>query len=104
MRLHWPSRLVAACAAALALVAAGCSSPEQAAAPEAAAQTRVFAADNGEITIPVAPQRIVATGYAVPALIEAGAPLVGISSWQRGIPLMTPEDKATYDRLEKVAG
>jgi iron complex transport system substrate-binding protein len=104
MRLHWPSRLVAACAAALALVAAGCGSPEQAAAPEAAAQMRVFAADNGEITIPVAPQRIVATGYAVPALIEAGAPLVGISTWQRGIPLMTPEDKATYDGLEKVAG
>jgi iron complex transport system substrate-binding protein len=102
--LCWPSRLAAACAAALALVAAGCGSPQQAAAPEAAAQMRVFAADNGEITIPVAPQRIVATGYAVPALIEAGAPIVGISSWQRGIPLMTPEDKVTYDRLDKVAG
>ncbi|TQM11752.1 ABC transporter substrate-binding protein [Pseudonocardia kunmingensis] len=104
MRLQLPSRLVAACAAALALVAAGCGSSADAPAPAAAAPTRVFAADNGEITIPVAPQRIVATGYAVPALIETGAPLVGISTWQRGIPLMSPEDKATYDGLEKVAG
>lgn len=104
MRLHWPSRLVAAGAAALALVTAGCGAPGQTAAPGAEVPTRIFAADNGEITIPVAPQRIVATGYAVPVLIESDAPLVGISSWQRGIPLMTPEDKATYDRLEKVAG
>jgi iron complex transport system substrate-binding protein len=104
MTLHWPARLVAACAAALALVLAGCGSPEQTAAPDAETRTRVFAADNGEITIPVAPRRVVATGYAVPALIEAGAPLVGISTWERGIPLMTPEDRATYDGLEKVAG
>jgi iron complex transport system substrate-binding protein len=97
-------RLVAACAAALALVATGCGSARDAPAPAADAPTRVFAADNGEITIPVAPQRIVATGYAVPALIETGAPLVGISTWERGIPLMSPEDKATYDGLEKVAG
>jgi iron complex transport system substrate-binding protein len=104
MKLHWPSRLVAACAAALALVAAGCGSSEQAAAPAEDAPTRVFTDDRGDQTIPVEPQRIVATGYAVPALIETGAPLVGISTWQRGIPLMTPEDKATYDGLEKVAG
>jgi iron complex transport system substrate-binding protein len=104
MRLHRPSRLVVTCAAALALVAAGCGSAEQAPAPGEEMSTRVFAADNGEITIPVAPQRIVATGYAVPALLEAGAPLVGISTWQRGIPLMSPEDKATYDGLQKVAG
>ncbi|HYH32353.1 MAG TPA: ABC transporter substrate-binding protein [Pseudonocardia sp.] len=104
MPLHWASRLAVACAAALAPVAAGCGSSEQAAAPEAEVQTRVFAADNGGITIPAAPRRIVATGYAVPALIETGAPLVGISTWERGVPLMSPEDKATYDSLEKVAG
>ena len=103
MTSTWEHRLVALCAAALALVATACGSAQQATAPEAG-PTRVFAADNGEITIPVAPQRVVATGYAVPALIEAGAPLVGISTWERGIPLMTPEDRATYDRLEKVAG
>ncbi|OZM81261.1 ABC transporter substrate-binding protein [Pseudonocardia sp. MH-G8] len=90
----------------LALVVAGCGSPEQASTPETGAQppTRIFAADNGEVSIPVAPQRIVATGYAVPALIETGAPLVGISTWERGVPLMSPEDKAAYDGLEKVAG
>ncbi len=66
--------------------------------------TRVFAADNGEVTIPADPKRVVATGYAVPALIEADAALVGISSWQRGLPLMSDEDRATYDRLEKIAG
>lgn len=64
----------------------------------------MFAADNGEITIPVDPQRIVATGYAVPALIEAEAPLVGISGWSRGLNLMTPEDRETYEATEKVAG
>ena len=56
------------------------------------------------MTIPVHPQRVVATGYAVPALIEAGAPLVGISTWTRGVPMMSPEELATYERLDKVAG
>jgi iron complex transport system substrate-binding protein len=104
MTTHRRSRLVVTCAAAFALVAAGCGTSEEAAAPVEDAPTRVFAADNGEITIPVSPRRIVATGYAVPALIETGAPLVGISSWQRGLPLMSPADKTTYDGLEKVAG
>ncbi|GAA2209559.1 hypothetical protein GCM10009850_050170 [Nonomuraea monospora] len=87
----------------LALVA-GCGSAGSAEQPAAAAATRVFTADNGQITIPADPKRVVATGYAVPALIEADAALVGISSWQRGLPLMSEEDRATYDRLEKVAG
>ncbi len=67
-------------------------------------ETRVFAADNGDITIPVDPERIVATGYAVPILIESGADLVGVSEWSRGLPMMTEEDVATYESLEKVAG
>ncbi|EWC63868.1 ABC Fe(3+) transporter, substrate binding component [Actinokineospora spheciospongiae] len=84
-------------------LAAGCGSGD--AEPGAGAgDTRVFAADNGQITIPVAPKRVVATGYAVPALLEADAPLVGISSWQRGLPMMTAEDRAKYDELNKVAG
>ena len=68
------------------------------------APTRVFAADNGDVTIPVDPKRVVATGYAVPALIETDAALVGISTWNRGLPMMSDEDRATYDELEKVAG
>jgi iron complex transport system substrate-binding protein len=87
----------------LAMVA-GCGSAGSAEQPAAAAATRVFTADNGRITIPADPKRVVATGYAVPALIEADAALVGISSWQRGLPLMSDEDRATYDRIEKVAG
>ncbi|PPK63700.1 ABC transporter substrate-binding protein [Actinokineospora auranticolor] len=87
----------------LAALAAGCGSgPGEPAAPAGA--TRVFTADNGDITIPVSPKRVVATGYAVPALMEANAPLVGISTWRRGLPMMTPEIRATYDRLAKVAG
>lgn len=92
-------------AVSLALVLAGCgSSPEG--GPDTAEQsgTRVFTADNGRITIPADPKRVVATGYAVPVMIEAGAPLVGISSWQRGEPMMTDEDLATYKKLTKVAG
>lgn len=92
-----------ACALTMALVmATGCASGN--ADDTSTAQTRVFTADNGEITIPVTPKRVVATGYAVPALLEAGAPLVGISTWARGVSLMNAETKATYDGLLKVAG
>ncbi|MEV0596839.1 ABC transporter substrate-binding protein [Nonomuraea cavernae] len=68
------------------------------------AETRVFTADNGDVTIPAKPERVVATGYAVPVLIEVKAPLVGISSWKRGLTMMTDEDRATYDSLTKIAG
>ncbi|QFZ21534.1 ABC transporter substrate-binding protein [Saccharothrix syringae] len=99
-------RLAAALAVALA-VATGCGSAESGDAPAAGTTgsgTRVFTADNGDITIPVSPKRVVATGYAVPALLEADAPLVGISTWKRGVPLMTEEDLKTYEGLAKVAG
>ncbi|WP_298175674.1 ABC transporter substrate-binding protein [Saccharomonospora sp.] len=94
--------LIAAAMCALVATTTACASSGD----EASAQgeTRVFQADNGEITIPADPQRVVATGYAVPALIEADAPLVGISSWQRGEPMMDPEDLAIYEELPKVAG
>ncbi|WP_433161646.1 ABC transporter substrate-binding protein [Kribbella sp. CA-247076] len=82
-----------------ALAACGSSDPEP-----VAGETRVFAADNGDVTIPKDPRRVVATGYAVPALIEADAELVGISLFQRSVPMMSAQDKATYDELEKVAG
>lgn len=93
-------------ALALALVLAGCGSSSDGGSDSASekSETRVFTADNGKITIPVNPKRVVATGYAVPALIEADAPLVGISSWKRGEPMMTKEDLATYNKLTKIAG
>ena len=84
---------------AAGLVACGSSDPGP-----VAGETRVFSADGGDVTIPKAPQRVVATGYAVPALIETDAVLVGISSWERGVPLMSKEDKATYDGLKRIAG
>jgi iron complex transport system substrate-binding protein len=101
MGVRWSSRLAAI---ALVLVTAGCGAVGERAAPAPAGGTRTFAGENGEVTIPVRPQRVVATGYAVPALIEAGAPLVGISSWTRGVPMMSPQELATYERLDKVAG
>lgn len=66
--------------------------------------TRSFTDDSGSVTIPAKPQRIVATGYAVPALVEADAPLVGISSWSRGEALMSSDVKARYDKTPRVAG
>ncbi|RKT55493.1 ABC transporter substrate-binding protein [Saccharothrix australiensis] len=103
MSIARTSRFAGAFALAFALVA-GCGSGGTEQPPAESAQTRVFKADNGDITIPAKPERVVATGYAVPALLEAGAPLVGISTWQRGLPLMGPEDRAKYDQLPKVAG
>jgi len=97
-----PWRLVGALALSLAMTVSGCGGGE--ASDDAKSETRVFKADNGDITIPVDPKRVVATGYAVPALIEADAALVGISSWKRGVPLMSEEDRATYEKLEKIAG
>lgn len=98
-------RLVGALAV-MAAVASGCgdAGPAAESGAESSAETRVFTADNGEITIPVDPKRVVATGYAVPSLIEADAALVGISTWKRGLTTMSKEDRATYDGLEKVAG
>ncbi|MFF2021941.1 ABC transporter substrate-binding protein [Streptomyces sp. NPDC058171] len=91
-------------ALALSLALTGCGSSDDEKGSDAKDETRVFAADNGKITIPAKPKRVVATGYAVPVLIEAGAPLVGISSWKRGEPMMNEKDLAAYKKLTKVAG
>ncbi|MUN41807.1 ABC transporter substrate-binding protein [Actinomadura litoris] len=100
-----PWRLAAAAAAALVLASAcGSGGSDGASGVSGSSRTRVFDAENGEVEIPARPRRVVATGYAVPVLIELGAPLVGISSWKRGIPMMSPADRASYDRLAKVAG
>ncbi|MEU8625574.1 ABC transporter substrate-binding protein [Streptomyces sp. NPDC048669] len=103
MSIRRSSGLVGAVSLTLLLAACG-SSSEGGSDTSKEGRTRVFAADNGKITIPADPKRVVATGYAVPAMIEADAPLVGISSWQRGEPMMTKDDLATYKKLPKVAG
>ncbi|MYX27618.1 ABC transporter substrate-binding protein [Streptomyces sp. SID8381] len=91
-------------ALALALTLSACGSSDNDADTPGKNDTRVFTADNGKVTIPAHPERVVATGYAVPTLIEAGAPLVGISSWKRGEPMMDDKELATYKKLTKVAG
>ncbi|MCM3817034.1 ABC transporter substrate-binding protein [Streptomyces albidoflavus] len=88
-------------ALALGLTACGTATEDKAGDKP---KTRVFKADNGEIEIPADPKRVVATGYAVPALIEADAALVGISTWKRGLDLMTDKDLARYEKVPKVAG
>lgn len=98
-RFTLPKLAAVACSAALLLSACG-SSDEG----DDKAETRVFTADNGKITIPADPERVIATGYAVPVLIEADADLVGISEWSRGVPMMTEDDLETYEELPKVAG
>ncbi|MGO1051499.1 ABC transporter substrate-binding protein [Crossiella sp. CA198] len=95
------ARLLGALLVSLALAATGCGAGD---AKDNAVETRVVKADNGDITIPAKPKRVIATGYAVPVLIESGAPLVGVSSWTRGLPLMSATDRASYDGLKKVAG
>jgi iron complex transport system substrate-binding protein len=94
---------VGALAATLAMVS-GCAAATSGGDTGGGAATRVFNADNGAVTIPAEPKRVVATGYAVPVLLEAGAPLVGISTWQRAVDLMSGQVRATYDSLAKVAG
>jgi iron complex transport system substrate-binding protein len=96
---------LAAGVAALALTLSACGATSSDGESEASGdETRVFTADNGDITIPADPERIVATGYAVPVLIESDADLVGISEWSRGVAMMTEEDLETYEELPKVAG
>lgn len=89
-------------AATLGLTLSGCWAGDSQAETEG--ETRTFEADNGEVEIPTEPERVVATGYAVPVLLEADAPLVGISEWGRGTALMSDEDLATYEETEKIMG
>ncbi|MCX4661696.1 ABC transporter substrate-binding protein [Streptomyces uncialis] len=105
MFMNRSTGLAGALALSLALTGCGASDDgKDSDAKDGKGKTRVFTADNGKITIPVDPQRVVATGYAVPVLVEAGAPLVGISSWKRGEPMMGEKELAAYKKLPKVAG
>ncbi|WP_204164485.1 ABC transporter substrate-binding protein [Nocardioides daejeonensis] len=91
--------MVTAC---LGLSLTACWADDSEAKPEG--ETITFTADNGEVEIPAKPERVVATGYAVPVLLEADAPLVGISEWGRGTAMMTEEDLAAYEKTQKIMG
>jgi iron complex transport system substrate-binding protein len=94
-------------AAAVAVGLAGCGSSgggTGAGGGDGAAGTRKVKADNGTIEIPKNPKRVIATGYAVPALLEGKAPLVGISTWTRGLDIMSPTVKKRYDDTNKIGG
>ena len=58
---------------------------------------------NGSIEIPSDPQRIVACGYAVLPLIQAGANLAAVCEWTRELGNMDDKTKAAYEALPKVA-
>lgn len=94
-------------AAACCLLVAGCTSggaASNASNSSSGNQTRTFTGDNGDVTIPAKPQRIVATGYAVPVLLESDAPMVGISEWSRGVAMMSDEVRAKYEKTTKIGG
>jgi len=104
---------VLAAVAAIGLAGCGSSGGGSAAGDNSAAAgqtsaadtaTRQVKADNGTITIPAHPKRVVATGYAVPALLEGKAPLVGISTWTRALDIMSPQVKKRYDATTKIGG
>ncbi|MDT0200885.1 ABC transporter substrate-binding protein [Nocardioides sp. AE5] len=88
--------------AAMGLSLSGCWAGEESA--EVEGETITITAENGEVVIPKEPKRVVATGYAVPVMLEADAPLVGISEWGRGTAMMTDEDLKTYESTEKIMG
>lgn len=97
--------LAGSAAVVLAATLSGCWADDDDKADAKGGETRVIVDDTTEeVTIPESPERIVATGYAVPALLEVDAPLVGISEWSRGLNLMTDEDRDAYEELKKVAG
>ncbi|MFF7244356.1 ABC transporter substrate-binding protein [Embleya sp. NPDC008237] len=106
MSVHPLIRLACAGVATVTATAllAGCGSDSDGGKGGKSGATRVITGDNGQITVPVDPKRVIATGYAVPVLIEANAPLVGISTWPRGLGLMTGPERATYDKLHKIGG
>ncbi|MBZ6227690.1 ABC transporter substrate-binding protein [Streptomyces olivaceus] len=99
--------LAGAVALAVALTSCGSSDSDSSAgdaSDKSGQKTREFTVGDEKVSIPADPERVVATGYAVPTLIQADAPLVGISSWKRGEPMMDSKEKAAYDKLPKVAG
>ncbi|MDF0529217.1 ABC transporter substrate-binding protein [Tsukamurella sp. 8F] len=74
-------RALTGMALSIALLLAGCgdTSPNGAATPIAPSDhdTRIFAADNGDVDIPVAPRRIVTIGNTTPLAAELGITPIG---------------------------
>ncbi|WP_026918299.1 ABC transporter substrate-binding protein [Gordonia shandongensis] len=92
----------AAAVVALAVTAlmVGCT-PEDGGSGEAGATTE-FAANNGTITIPAEPQRIVALSRAIPALLEVDAPLVAATDGYDVSAFADPAMVERYDSLTKL--
>lgn len=67
-------------------------------------RTRQFEQPDGTtVEIPANPQSIVACGYAVLPLIQAGANLSAVCEWTRELENMNDQEKAAYDEISKVA-
>lgn len=93
-----------------AVLLAGCNGDPGTESPPDATETtssemRVFEADNGEIEIPVDPQRIVAVGNGVGPVIDLGVEPVGVtvSSTNTATRWFSPEGLAAYEAAEKVS-
>lgn len=102
-RRHSAGRTLSALTlAGITLFAAACGSGTDSAAA-AGAETRTIAVGDETVEIPADPQSIVACGYAVLPLIQAGANLSGVCEWTRELDNMNAEDLATYESLPKLA-
>lgn len=94
--------------AALLLLTAACGDDEAdsdtATDEDAAAEgeLRSFEDDNGTIEIPSDPESIVACGYAVLPLVQAGADLSAVCEWSRELDNMDDETLAAYEAVPKV--
>ncbi|NLD76954.1 MAG: ABC transporter substrate-binding protein [Acidimicrobiales bacterium] len=116
-RTHSPSRRLAALAISASLLfgAAACGSDDDETGADTVAQgstdegsgngdTRQFEQPDGTVVeIPAEPQSIVACGYAVLPLVQAGANLSAVCEWTRELENMNDEEKAAYDAIDKVA-
>ena len=66
------------------------------------AETRTFEADNGDIEIPVDPQRVVALSYAAQPAVELGGNVVGVHTQDNWADNIHPDDVDTVTGLEQV--
>ena len=66
------------------------------------AGTRTFEADNGDIEIPVDPQRVVALSYAAQPAVELGGNVVGVHTQDNWSDNIHPDDVDTVTGLEQV--
>lgn len=102
-------RALAGGVAALVLVTAACGDDEADSdtgtdedAAGAEGELRSFEDDTGTIEIPSDPESIVACGYAVLPLVQAGADLSAVCEWSRELDNMDDETLAAYEAIPKV--